>query len=143
MSIVGQDSVIYLVVTGQHMGQKCVVRSEGDTEGSVGVVFFDQDADRIVIVDKGILSQFDIPGWPDAIEENTYGLKEHFGGRAGCGANMLRFQSWVFQEVQVKSSSSQTHLTSVAVNPLSNGGHYTQKKSPSTSQQQVKNQSIK
>ena len=93
MAIVTPDSIVYTVVSGTHKGQVCVIRGKGCGKRSVGVVFTEHDGNRVVTVEKEKLAQLEVPGWPDRVLENTYGLEEYRDRHSGDGTCMLRTKS--------------------------------------------------
>lgn len=69
MSIINRGSTMYAVISGEHKGKKCVVRSLGDG-GLVGVIDVDgPDGNKILFVKRGELAQLELPGWADTFAD--------------------------------------------------------------------------
>jgi hypothetical protein len=90
MAIINPLSVVYLVISGEHKGRSCVIRSESNNKKLTGVIFNDSDGNRMAVIQKGRLAQLEIPGWPEKIHERSYDLREYRRGQQGNGTNMLR-----------------------------------------------------
>jgi hypothetical protein len=91
MAIVGEASVIYKIIFGEHQGRTCVLRIASGAKGLVGVVFDDVKTNKeIVYMELGVLSPLETPGWPDQeAYRQPYGLAEH-AREFGNGTNLLR-----------------------------------------------------
>lgn len=91
MSIVRSYSLIYLVLSGQYVGRKCVIHDPNFVSSkSVQVIFTGRERDEFASVDIGCLALLDLPGWSGKIYHRPYGLKEHLESKSGSGENMLR-----------------------------------------------------
>lgn len=73
MSIIRQQSKVFLVVSGEYRDMRCVVRSVGPGD-KVGVIDIEgPDGNKIVFVNRGELAQIYTPGFPyDSLRENYH-----------------------------------------------------------------------
>ena len=89
MAIITSESRVFRIISGEHRGRTCVIRTDraGD---HVGVVLSDSKSNETTLIRIGRLAELEIPGWPDKIYNRPYGLREYFDGHRGDGSNMLR-----------------------------------------------------
>jgi hypothetical protein len=65
MAIIHPESIVYLVVSGQHKGITGVIRTARE-DGKIGIINVNGwDKNKILFVRRGELAQIELPGWED------------------------------------------------------------------------------
>ncbi|OGM93195.1 hypothetical protein A2333_00430 [Candidatus Wolfebacteria bacterium RIFOXYB2_FULL_49_7] len=89
MSIIRPDSKVFRIISGEHKGKHCVIRTNKACD-HVGIVFADSKSNTMILMRAGRLAELETPGWPDEIHERSYDLREYYERQKSNGSSMLR-----------------------------------------------------
>lgn len=72
MSIITNESKTYKIISGEFLGEICVIRRDADKKGNFGVILFsDKTGNKLVSVNRFQLIEHDVPGWPGKFYNNS------------------------------------------------------------------------